>query len=166
VYAPGHDYQFGNSILTRLPVAEWSFTRLPLHNVPLGRALLMAKLDLGGGKALTLINTHLSAYAATESRIPQVQKVIEVWNRRPRTVIVGDMNAHPGDQDMALYLNAGFASAQDVAGDPKLLTFTSGQPVERIDWIFGTPEAEFRSFRIPNTLASDHFPLLDDVRVR
>jgi endonuclease/exonuclease/phosphatase family metal-dependent hydrolase len=166
VYAPGHDYQFGNMIITRMPITDWSFSRLPLLNVPLGRTLMQVHIDLGNGKTMTVIKTHLSAYAATESRIPQVNKVIEAWNRAPRTLIMGDMNAHPGDKDMALFLNAGFTSAQDVAGDPKALTFTSGKPYERIDWIFGTSEIAFSDFKIPQTQVSDHFPLVVNVTVR
>ena len=166
VYAPGHDYQFGNMIMTRMPITEWSFTRLPLRNVPLGRTLLQIQISLENGKTLTMINTHLSAYAATESRIPQVQKVIQTWNRAPRTLIMGDMNARPGEEDIVLFLNAGLSSAQDVAGDPNTLTFTSGKPVERIDWIFGTSEISFSDFKITQTQVSDHFPLLVNVTVR
>jgi len=151
--------------MTRMPITDWSFTRLPLRNVPLGRTLMMAHINFENGKTMTIINTHLSAYAATESRIPQVQKVIETWNRAPRTLIMGDMNARPGEQDMALFLNAGLSSAQDVAGDSNALTFTSGKPVERIDWILGTPEILFSDFKIPQTQVSDHFPLLVNVTV-
>lgn len=166
IYAPGHDYQFGNMILTRMPIKEWSFTRLPLQNVPLGRGLIRAALDVGGGKTLTIINTHLSAYAATEDRIPQVQKVIETWNNTPRTLIVGDMNARLGEADMDLFLNAGLRSAQDVTNNESLLTFSSAKPVERIDWIFGTADIEFSEFVIPSTTASDHLPLAVTVAVQ
>ncbi len=160
VYAPGHDYQFGNIILTRLPITDWSFTRLPLHNVPLGRSLIQATIDLGNGKSFTLINTHLSAYASTDDRIPQVEKVIEVWNKAPRTIIVGDMNAHLQDADMNLFLQAGLTSAQDATGNAAGFTFSSVKPTERIDWIFGTPEFHFSDFVIPPTTASDHLPLV------
>jgi endonuclease/exonuclease/phosphatase family metal-dependent hydrolase len=157
VYAPGHDYQFGNIIFTRLPITDWSFTELPLQDVPLRRGLIRADIDLGDG--ITVINTHLSAYATTEARIPQVQKVLEAWNGAPRTLIVGDMNGHPEDADIALFLGAGLTSAQDATGNPDLLTFSSAEPVERIDWIFGTSEFQFSDFVIPSTTASDHLPL-------
>ncbi len=160
VYAPAHDYQFGNIILSRMPITNWSFTRLPLLNVPMGRSLIQADIDLGGGKSITIINTHLSAYASTDDRVPQVQKVIETWNKSPRTLIMGDMNAHPGDTDMQLFLDAGLTSAQDATGKADLLTFSSAEPVERIDWIFGTAEFSFKDFEIPSTQASDHLPLL------
>ncbi len=115
---------------------------------------------------LTVVNTHLSAYAATEDRIPQVEKVLQVWNRTPRSLIAGDMNAHPGDADIALFLKSGLVSAQDVTGNPTLLTFSSAEPVERIDWIFATPEIEFSDFRIVPTYASDHLPVSVNFTVR
>lgn len=159
VFAPGHDYQFGNIILTRFPVTESSFTRLPLQNVPMGRALVKAKVDLGQGVVLSVINTHLSAYAATADRIPQVERLLQVWDRTPRSLIAGDMNAHPGDADIALYLQAGLISAEDVTGNASLLTFSSAEPVERIDWVFGTPDIRFTDFKTIATRASDHLPL-------
>jgi endonuclease/exonuclease/phosphatase family metal-dependent hydrolase len=165
VYAPGHDYQFGNIIFTRRPIKDWSFTRLPLHNVPLGRGLIRAEIDLGDGKSIDVINTHLSAYATSDDRIPQVQKLLEVWNRAPRTVIAGDMNAHPEDSDIALFLQAGLVSAQDATNNGDLLTYSSAVPVERIDWIFGSPDVRFGDFVIPQTTASDHLPLAVNVRV-
>lgn len=166
VYAPGHDYQFGNMILTRLPIAGWSFTRLPLHNVPMGRSLVQAKLDLGRGILLTDMNTHLSAYADTEDRIPQVETLLAVWNRAPRTLVTGDMNGHPEDADIALFLRAGLVSAQDTTGNTMLDTWSSAEPVERIDYIFGTPDLAFDDFKIPRTQASDHLPLSASVTVR
>jgi endonuclease/exonuclease/phosphatase family metal-dependent hydrolase len=166
VYAPGHDYQFGNIILSRYPISDWSFARLPLLGVPLGRGLIRAEIDLGAGRSMTLMNTHLSAYAATESRIPQVEGVLESWNQAPRSVIVGDMNARPGEADIELYLQAGLTSAQDAAGDPGLMTYSSKNPVERIDWVFGTSDVAFSDFEIPSTTASDHLPLAVTVIIR
>jgi len=166
VYAPGHDYQFGNMILSRLPILDWSWERLPLKDVPLGRALIRATLDLGAGRTLNVINTHLSAYATTESRIPQVEAVLANWNGAPYTLISGDMNAHPEDGDTALFAQAGLTSAQDVAGDPAALTFSSADQYERIDYIYGTSELSFADFVITPTQASDHLPLAVTVSVR
>jgi endonuclease/exonuclease/phosphatase family metal-dependent hydrolase len=166
VYAPGHDYQFGNIIMSRMPITDWSFERLPLEGVPMRRSVIRAEIDMGNGNPITIINTHLSAYATTEARIPQVEKVIDVWNQSERTIIAGDMNAHAGDDDIVLYLQAGLTSAQDATGNPDLLTFSSFDPVERIDWIFGTAEIQFSNFEIPATTASDHLPLAVTVNVQ
>lgn len=166
VYAPGHDYQFGNMILSRLPIVDWSWERLPLKDVPLGRALIRATLDLGEGRTLNVINTHLSAYATTESRIPQVEALLANWNNAPYTLISGDMNAHPEDADTAMFAAAGLTSAQDVAGDPTALTFSSADPYERIDYIYATAELSFADFVIPQTQASDHLPLAVTVITR
>jgi endonuclease/exonuclease/phosphatase family metal-dependent hydrolase len=113
-----------------------------------------------------VINTHLSAYATTESRIPQVEALLANWNNAPYTLISGDMNAHPADADTAMFAAAGLTSAQDIAGDPTALTFSSADPYERIDYIYATAELSFADFVIPQTQASDHLPLAVTVITR
>ena len=82
-----------------------------------------------------------------------------------KSVIAGDMNARPGEEDISIFEAGGLLSAQDVAGDPELYTFSSTRPDRRIDWIFGSPDVTFSDFEIPQTTASDHLPLAVTVTV-
>ena len=67
--------------------------------------LFAPPLIWGDGKFIDVINTHLSAYATSDGRIPQVQKLPEVWNKAPRSVITG------GDGDGAINMDKAIARA-------------------------------------------------------
>jgi endonuclease/exonuclease/phosphatase family metal-dependent hydrolase len=166
LYAPAADGQFGNAVLSSLPVVDWYFEPLPRGDVPMARSFLRANVNLGVGEPVTIIATHLHQIEGdTAVRIPQVERLVEVWADSPRTIIAGDMNARPGEADVTLFENGGLISAQDVAGDPELFTFSSTTPTERIDWIFGSADIEFSDFEIPHSTASDHLPLAVTVTV-
>jgi endonuclease/exonuclease/phosphatase family metal-dependent hydrolase len=159
-YAPAADGQFGNAILTSQPVVGWLYELLPRGGAPMLRSFLRADLNLGVGEPVTIINAHLHQIDEdTAIRIPQVERLVEVWADRPRTIIAGDMNARPGEDDISIFQAGGLISAQDVTGNTTLLTFNSVNPFQRIDWIFGSPDVEFSDFVIPETTASDHLPL-------
>jgi endonuclease/exonuclease/phosphatase family metal-dependent hydrolase len=164
-YAPAADYQFGNVILSRIPLTDWGYAALPLGDVPMARSYLYADFDLGSAGTVTIIGTHLSAFAEAQDRIPQVEQVLAHWGGAPRTIIAGDMNAHPEDSDTRLFFDAGLTSAQDATGNSDLLTFISYNPYERIDYIYGSAGITFSDFVIPQTTASDHLPLAVTVTV-
>ncbi len=166
LYAPAADGQFGNAVLSSVPVVEWFFEPLPRGGVPMARSFLRADVDLGVGEPVTIIATHLHhVEGETGVRVPQVERLVEAWAENPRTIIAGDMNARPGEQDISIFETGGMLSAQDVAGDPELFTFSSTRPDRRIDWIFGSPDVTFSDFEIPQTTASDHLPLAVTVTV-
>ena len=54
---------------------------------------------------------------------------------------------------------AGWVSAIDAVGDPAALTFSTWDPVERIDWVFGQHVELTRAEVLPDT-SSDHFAIL------
>lgn len=164
-YAPAADNQFGNVILSRIPVTDWGYKALPLGDVPMARSFLYADFDLGDAGSVTVIGTHLSAFAEAKDRIPQVEQVLAQWGGAPRTIIAGDMNAHPEDDDTRMFFDAGLTSAQDVTGNSDLLTFISFDPYERIDYIYGSAGITFSDFVIPLVTASDHLPLAVTVTV-
>jgi endonuclease/exonuclease/phosphatase family metal-dependent hydrolase len=147
-------------VLSTVPVVDWFYEALPRGSAPMARSFLRADVDLGVGEPVTIIATHLHQIDTdTALRIPQVERLVEVWADRPRTVIAGDMNARPGEDDIAIFEAGGLVSAQDVTGNAELLTFISSDPFQRIDWIFGSPDVTFSDFAIPQTTASDHLPL-------
>ncbi|MCB9450860.1 MAG: endonuclease/exonuclease/phosphatase family protein [Anaerolineaceae bacterium] len=164
-YAPAADNQFGNVILSRIPVTDWGYTALPLGDVPMARSFIYADFDLGDAGTVTIIGTHLSAFAEAKDRVPQVEQLLARWDGAPRTIIAGDMNAHPEDDDTQMFVDAGLTSAQDVTGNSELLTFISFDPYERIDYIYGSEGITFSDFEIPQTTASDHLPLVVTVNV-
>jgi endonuclease/exonuclease/phosphatase family metal-dependent hydrolase len=156
-FAPAADTQFGNAILSRIPLTEVAYGTLPTEGIPQRRSYHMVALDLGG-QTVNLINTHLSAWVGPESHIAQVELLLAAWDGTPHTLITGDMNSQPDGVDMQMVYAAGFDSAQDQAGDPSAFTANSRNPNVRIDYIFGTSDIAFSAFVIPQSQASDHFP--------
>lgn len=163
-FAPAADRQFGNGILSRIPLDSVRYEALPTEGIPQKRSYMVATLAVGD-KTLTIINTHLSAWVEAEAHLPQVEMILKAWNSTPYTIITGDMNSVPGAPDIQLYLDAGFLSAQDEVGDPTALTASSKNPDVRIDWIFGTPDVTFSDFVIPQSQASDHFPVATTIQL-
>jgi endonuclease/exonuclease/phosphatase family metal-dependent hydrolase len=154
---------YGNALLTRLPILAWDDGPLPRGEAE-PRRYLRAQLDVGRAEPVAIIVTHLNHLSA-RNRIPQVERLLAVWNGAPRTLLVGDLNAQMESTEIMMIMEAGFISAQDVTGHSDLFTFSSTYPRLRIDWIFGTPDITFSDFKISPATASDHLPLAVTVRV-
>jgi endonuclease/exonuclease/phosphatase family metal-dependent hydrolase len=161
-FAPATDNTFGEALFTRLPVLAWQAGKLPYTEGAQPRSYVQVTLGFGKSEPVTIFGTHLD-HISQKTRIPQVQQLLANWNHQPRTLIVGDMNSGPGQPENGLFLAAGLISAQDVTGNGSRFTFDSRTPRARIDWIYGTPDVSFSNFQIPQTLASDHLPVVVDV---
>ncbi|MCI0419648.1 MAG: endonuclease/exonuclease/phosphatase family protein, partial [Acidobacteria bacterium] len=112
------------------------------------RGYVWALIDLGAGGKLLVLNTHLETQKErTDVRMAQAQTVLQAWNGRPQTVLLGDMNAVSGSQEMQMLLDAGFMDAWAEAG-------RGGRP--RIDWIFHTPDLSALDVMKIESPASDH----------
>jgi endonuclease/exonuclease/phosphatase family metal-dependent hydrolase len=157
-FAPATDSSYGEAILTRLPILAWQSGILPQGGAAQKRSYVRVTLDAGAATPVTVIGTHLD-HISQQVRIPQVERLIAVWRKAPRTIIAGDMNTLPGTTEIGIFEAAGLISAQDITGHSDLLTFDSVNPSRRIDWIFGTPDLAFSDFVVPQTTASDHLPL-------
>jgi len=164
VFVPGRDWQLGNVTLSRFPLNESRTGFLTRIGNNTRRSYLLTTYNVGD-TIITVINTHLSNGVGPERRQGEVQEVLTAWERAPFTIIAGDMNAFPGKADVQTYLDAGFSSAQDEAGDPTMMTYSSTEALFRIDWIFGTPDFKFVDFQIPPTTASDHLPIVATVQI-
>src|SRR5690606_20695820 len=102
----------------------------------------------------------------TRTRQDQARLPLHDWDRRPRTVIGGDLNSRPGCEDiMPWFDGTDLVSALAEAGDPAWNASPALDPDHRIDWIFGTPDLTFSDVAVPQTLASDHLPVFATVSV-
>ena len=167
VYAPAADGQFGNVVLSRLPIAASEGVYLPKGAGPMRRSYARAEVDLGNGQSVDVISVHLQHREQnTNTRLAQIAVLIDTWERVRPAVLAGDLNAEPGSAEVAEFEELGLVSAQDVTGHEELSTSPSRGPRVRIDWIFGTNDVGFSDFSIPRTTASDHLPLAVDVTIR
>ena len=157
--------RFGNAILSRYPIRRWDNTYYQ-HLGTEVRGILQATVDTPIG-TLSFYATHLdhrpSPYAL---RSEQTQELLALWADQPRTVILGDLNAKPDEPDLRAIYAAGFTDVLAVTGQEDAFTFWNPvpQPGHRIDYIFLTPDLTVTRAWIPQTRASDHLPVVAEIR--
>src|SRR5215217_1962883 len=174
---PGHagqSRQYGNALLSRLPVLVSDAHRLPGGGEP--RSALRTMLELDGG-TLWVTSTHLSS-GNPERRAAQVAALAELHTGSMEAgVLVGDFNARPGAPELAA-LRGRFADAWELAGErddrsgwrfwqhDEGLTHPAHSPHRRIDQVWVTPEIAVPEARVLDAHgASDHLPLRVDLAV-
>ncbi len=136
----------GNAIVSRYPIPAGGHAVLPGLDALVGRGYVWAQLDWGSGEPLHIVNTHLDS-ERSDVRIAQLTALLEAWAGRPRTVLVGDMNALPGSPEIQMVLAAGFLDAWSEAGQPER---------SRIDYIFHTIDLVTHDVVVIESRASDH----------
>lgn len=163
MYGPMVGDLWGLVILSRLPVLSGGYGHYePGQRFTTGYS--WAVLDLPGCETL-VINTHLSSGADLGGeRAWQMEQLLRFWDGRPCTVIMGDINAEPDSRATALLLEAGFTDWLGKWSDPRDQTWPSNQPVESIDYIATTGEFEATSAHSTPALASDHRPVIVDLK--
>lgn len=166
VFAPAADPVWGNAILSRYPIESVERGALPRGPVAMKRGYVQVRIDYGAAEPVTIIGTHLHHLEGdTAVRVPQVETVLGVWDGAERTLIMGDMNARPGEADVTQFSEAGLLDVYSETGVEDSLTYISSGPYELIDWIFASPDVSFVDFAIPGTTASDHLPLVTTVEL-
>jgi len=144
-WGPAADNQFGNLVLSRVPITERDVLDLGKGSGTQDRSAVFASLDLGGGRQALIIGTHLqngSPPEYHETRAHEYQAILDRWNGRPATVLIGDLNTYPrltppGWPELNLVLNAGFRTTQDL-DECTMPTSNANCP----DWIFVSPDQQ------------------------
>jgi endonuclease/exonuclease/phosphatase family metal-dependent hydrolase len=151
------------------------------------------KTGAGKGYDLTLfIVHHKSGRGYTYWREAEARKVVELYkefvasNPSANVAVLGDFNAGPDESPVKVYLDAGFVdiNADRKAGDKTALTHASERTIDLIlvnanlkaelamdsRFILATPqlpkEADWRTAPKPSGYASDHSPVVVDVKPR
>lgn len=164
-FQPAADRQFGNAILSRVPILASEGARLPFGEGPQRRSYLRVTLDLGDGRTLEVFGAHLQHQEMTDTRLMQIEALLAAWDGASPAVIAGDINAQPNAPEIQRFTEEGLLSAQDETGNGDLATASEPAfPGDRVDWIFGAGVG-FEDFEIPQTRASDHLPLVVTVVV-
>ena len=160
VWGPATDAVWGNAVLSRFPIAEYQNHEMPNNDtIRLDRAFLTAKIDLGGGEVLDVVATHFhSGDGDSALRVPQARAVLEAVDSSRTTVLLGDLNAPPGDPEILLIASAGLRDAfvaSGATGDG--FTSRADSPRRRIDYVWASPDLKASDFSTHASLASDHF---------
>lgn len=151
--------QYGNAILSRLPILSWSHTLLPKGTAQEEqRGLLEAVVDVRGS-AVRVMSTHLAAGSAA-SRLLQALVVARHVERSAEPVLLlGDLNGTP-DAPGVVALTALLTDSHVRGGG---FTYPARAPSARIDFVLA--DARFSRSEVRSTEASDHRPLLAAVLI-
>ena len=167
IFGPATGSLWGNAILSRYPVLEWENVKLPPKDLLFQRAYLWARLDLGDGQELLVVDTHLHHTREDfDIRAQQVQTLLDFWKDDEQTVIMGDFNARKDDPEAQMIRDAGLADVLDLAGIEPGYTVPSEAPKYRIDYIWLSPDLTAEEVVIPASEASDHMPVVATVLLR
>jgi endonuclease/exonuclease/phosphatase family metal-dependent hydrolase len=164
---------YGDAILTALPERLIKAAALPGY-APIPqlepRGALWVAIDVGGGKEIQVINTHLGLVPA-EQQLQAASLVGGAWLksdlRRDPLMLIGDFNATA----RSVVSRTLAASLRDAHGArrrwrERIATFPSAMPVLRIDHVFVSAGVRVTSMRVAAgplaRLASDHLPLVVD----
>jgi endonuclease/exonuclease/phosphatase family metal-dependent hydrolase len=165
---------YGHALLSRHPLHLVKRVRLP-HDPKSWwqepRSAVWVRIEVAG-RNVSIITTHLGL--GPNERAAQVRTLLgEEWigsiPADEPVVLCGDFNALPG----SLPYKLAAARLQDVQrvgkGHRPLATFSSLQPLVRLDHIFTSPHFERESAHVVRNdltrVASDHLPLVADLRL-
>ncbi len=167
--------QYGIAVLTRHSSRIIKSGRLPTQSTRPSfekRSALWVAVEIDG-QTIQVVNAHLSLRSG-ERRTQAAALVGPEWIGHPDcaepAVLLGDFNAPPYSRSYRLIANRlRDAQLSNSFGEPQP-TFHTRAPVLRLDHVFVTKSIEVIDagpVRTPLTrVASDHFPLLAQLRVR
>ena len=169
-FAGASDAIWGNAVLSRYPIVAGEVVPLPREGVPLRRNALRVELDLGAGRRLQVVVTHLHHLEGPDGarvRLAQLRPLLERVAGQPATVLMGDFNAEPDSAEIALVRAAGLSDAF-TAGDGGRAderTWPSDRPDRRIDYIWLSGDLAAGGFAAAPGTASDHRGIAVTVRL-
>ncbi len=167
-----NEEQFGNAVLSRLPMQLVKATGLHHHKADRSRrSALWVELDTGLASKIQLINTHLSIYPLEQRT--QAAELVDDWVRPAAesgpVVVCGDFNARPKSRTWKT-LGTALRDVESFDARPTRSTYFSPFPMSRLDHMFVSAGIEVVDTRVIDSriarVASDHLPLLAELEVR
>jgi endonuclease/exonuclease/phosphatase family metal-dependent hydrolase len=163
--------QFGVAFLTKYPVVyfmNYQITRLSTQSAnPVAApspGFLEIMIDFHGER-LHLYNTHLDYRNDPRVRAQQVGEMLRLIESVPQsyTILFGDLNATPDApelQPLFVRLKDSWSSAKGAG-----FSYPAKNPEKRIDYVLTSKHFTARDAGVPETLASDHRPVIVDLEL-
>jgi endonuclease/exonuclease/phosphatase family metal-dependent hydrolase len=150
VFGPNIGDLYGNAILSRFPMTD--IKRVHFAVQPSVKHQPRGAVGVHIGDIL-IVTTHLDEIADSSAiRQEQVRTILREWDGAQVAIIAGDMNAEPGDLEMAFFSEAGYGDLAEPAGP----TTTMDDPQKRIDYIWGIGVVGANPHTVMALGASDH----------
>ena len=162
-FMPFQGGRYGLALLTRFPIESHSVWRLTDGNEP--RVALAVTLRPDDGAPFTVVVVHFDWVDDDGFRFTQAEETIEgLRSLDTPWVVIGDFNDTPGSRTIDAFLTEGRNVAKTAGAES---TFPSDRPVIEIDFIITGPGDAWStagSTVIPETVASDHRPVIATIR--
>ena len=153
---------WGNALLTNFVTQSENHRFDNPGRVPRG---VLDAYVLFGGSGVRVLAPHLDHEDdGAPTRLNQIDRVLEVWGGDPSTLIIGDFNAEPDSAEYSRITDAGLRDLLLEAGNAGP-TYPSDNLEERIDYAFASSDLEFVRAEAPMSLASDHLPVVVELKV-
>lgn len=159
-YAPANHPLFGLAILSRYPLHDVRFHRLPSTRVSPRSGVMSGVLRLAGGRDLAVMTTHMQTAAGeiTSDEVRQLADRVDAASRHQHhpLVLSGDFNTPVRDprlRPITERLDDGLAAARP------LRTWPAQRPRQRLDHVFVTDTLRATDIERRKTTASDHLPI-------
>jgi endonuclease/exonuclease/phosphatase family metal-dependent hydrolase len=165
--------RFGLAVLSRHPILRaynHEITRLSTQvpdPVPAPAPGFPEVLLNARGTPVWLYGTHLDYRGDPAIRQAQVADTLRIMGRRHgHRLLLGDFNAAPEAAELAPLWRP-LRDALTLAGRPDAPTYPAATPTKRLDYVTvsATPGLRVRDAWVPDTLASDHRPVVADVEI-
>ena len=160
----GGDY--GNAVLTRFPVLQQTNTHLRMLRPNEQRGVIQMVLKVQGRKLLFL-NTHIDHRPDDSERLKNVEQFQQILEEYPGMPVIfcGDFNSIPGSRTHT-QMKRLLIDSWEEAGQGNGFTFPADKLNRRIDYLWISPgSVKPLKIHVPQTLASDHLPLVGTFQI-
>ncbi len=159
--------EYGNAVLTRFPIKSARNTHFKMTQPGEQRGVQQLVLDVRGRDVLFL-NTHTDFKPNPEERAlnaAELKQMVTQAGKMP-VIMVGDFNALPTSPFITT-IKTFLSDAWELIGQGNGFTIPVQKPNRRIDYIFVTKETVTPvHMEVISSIASDHLPIIAEVRLR
>ncbi len=174
---PTSEQIIGVSLLSKYPITRATYHLLSYDELP--RVLIEATLQIGSTE-VTVFVVHMGL--PHDERVTQASEIIQYVNAASSPkILMGDFNTLPTGEpepdsedprhdhiyaNISLYLNDTWTAAGHPLNDASGFTWPSDNPVERIDYIWVSPDISVTSCTVITSAAgSDHLPVAASIQI-
>ena len=158
--------QYGVAILSRFPIMATDHRLYKNTREAERRGFIRAEVQ-AHGQTLNFVTTHLD-YQYEDGRVFEAEQLVgALKDVKGPMILVGDFNDVPAGEAYRLArLQFGDAWNENHPNENGF-SYPADKPAKRIDYILFRPSQQVRTRRawIPETLASDHVPVVADLEI-
>ena len=173
IFSKNLDFQggeYGIAVMSRFPVLEFkSLHYEELEDREPRGALAVKVRPERMNRHVWFVTTHLGTDSTGEEQLSQARELLEWADELAESgavILSGDFNCEP-DTETVNFIKEKYTDVWDKAGSDEGYTFDARVPQKRIDYLFVLKRdfADCLSAEVPVTYASDHRPLVAEIRL-